>query len=40
VPDYIEKIVADFIGCFKAFSLKFKMQSGGMTPADWKKKVD
>lgn len=40
VPNYIQTILSNNIKLIKVFFIKYSIQAGMLSPAEWKKKVD
>lgn len=40
VPNYIQAILSNNLKLIKVFHIKYSIQAGGLSPAEWRKKVD
>ena len=40
VPAYIQTILSNNLKMIKVFLIKYNIQAGGLSPAEWRKKVD
>jgi hypothetical protein len=40
VPAYIQTILLNNLKMIKVFLIKYNIQAGGLSPAEWRKKVD
>jgi hypothetical protein len=40
VPTYIQTILSNNLKMIKVFFIKYSIQAGGLSPAEWRKKVD
>lgn len=40
VPSHIQAVLSNNLKLIKAFHIKYSIQSGGLSPAEWRKKVD
>jgi hypothetical protein len=40
VPAYIQAILLNNLKMIKVFLIKYNIQAGGLSPAEWRKKVD
>lgn len=40
VPAHVQSILNNNIKLIKVFYIKYNIQAGGLSPAEWRKKVD